>query len=131
MIVNIKKSGVNEGYIKYLNGNVGLSNVYRFIPGNSFTFNEGVSFNMTEAQVIIMKFESEATATFRLSEAKTKMKEANKETTFTDIDKGFSFPDYKLNQINCICYTNYIIILIGKTQENCNSGFEKVKRILD
>jgi hypothetical protein len=131
MIVNIKKSGVNESYIKYLKGNVGLSNVYRFIPGNSFTFNESVSFNMNEAQVIIMKFESEATATFRLSEAKTKMKEANKETTFTDIDKGFSFPDYKSNQISCIFYKKYIIILIGKTQENCNSGIEKVKKVLE
>jgi len=130
MIMNFKNSGLINGYIKYLKGNVGLSNVYRFIPGNSFTFNEGVSFNLTEAQVIIMKFESEATATLRLSEAKTKMKEANKEIAFTDIDKGVSFPDYKSNQINCICYKNYIIILIGKTQENCYAGFEKVMKIL-
>jgi hypothetical protein len=131
MINTIRKSGLANGYLKYLKGNVGLSNVYRFIPGNSFTFNEGISFSMPETQVILMKYESEATASLRLSEALAKMKEANKETAFADIDKGFSFSDYKSNQINCLNFNKYILIMIGKTQENCNLGIEKVKKLLD
>ena len=131
MISNFKKSGLTIGYIKYLKGNVSLSNVYRFIPGNSFTFNEGISFSMPETQVIVMKYESEATASLRLSEALAKMKAANNETTFTDIEKGFSFSDYKSNQINCINVNKYILIMIGKTQENCNLGIEKVRKVLN
>jgi hypothetical protein len=131
MIINFKKSGLTIGYIKYLKGNVGLSNVYRFIPGNSFTFNEGISFSMPETQVIVMKYESEATASLRLSEALAKMKAANNETTFTDIEKGFSFSDYKSNQIDCINVNKYILIMIGKTQENCNLGIKKVKKVLE
>lgn len=131
IISTIKKSGITNGYIKYLKGNVGLSNVYRFIPGNSFTFNEGISFNMPETQVIIMKYKKEETASLQLSEALTKMKGADKETIFKTTSNGFSFNDYKLNQIYCVNYKKYIIVLIGKTQENCNLGIEKVKNILN
>lgn len=131
MITNIRKYGITNGYIKYLKGNVGLSNVYRFIPGNSFTFNEGISFIIPESLIIILKYESETTASLRLSEALTKMKEADKETTFTTIDHGFSFSDYKSNQVNCVSYKKYILLFIGKTAENCIMGMEKVKKVLD
>ena len=130
IVESIRKSGIENGYIKYLKGNVGLSNVYRFIPGNAFAFHEGVSFQIPEAQVIVMKFESKEIAGTQLSEALTKMKEANKETVFTTIENGFSYSDYRLNFMNCITYKNYIIVSIAKSQVNCSLGIEKVKRIL-
>ncbi len=131
IVTDFRKSDIINGYIKYLKGNIGLSNVYRFVPGNSFTFNEGISFSTPETQIIIMKYETEATASFRLSEALTKMKEADKETIFKMTDNGFSFIDYKSNQVNCISYKNYIIVLVGKTQANCDLALEKVKKVLD
>jgi hypothetical protein len=127
----IRKSGISTGFIKYLKGNITLSNVYRFIPGNAFAFKEGVSFTLPEAQVILMKFESEPKAATQLSEALTKMKEANKETIFTSIENGCSYVDYKSNLVFCVNYKNYLIILIGKTQENFKLGIEKMKRILE
>jgi hypothetical protein len=130
LITSIRKSGLASRYIKYLKGNVGLSNVYRFIPGNSFIFHEGASFFMTDAQVIIMKFDSDSTASYGLSEALVKMKDANQETVFANISKGFSYQDYRSKEIYCVNFNQYIIVLIGKTKEDCNLGIEKVKKVI-
>jgi hypothetical protein len=131
IISNFKKSGLANGYIKYLKGNVGLSNVYRFVPGNSFRFNEGISFSVAETKVVVMKYESEETAALRLSEALAKMKDANKENVYANFNNKFSFSDYSSNLVNCVNYKNYIITLIGKSQEKCNLTFDKIKKTIE
>lgn len=69
IVSKIRKSGITESSIKYFKGKVGLSNIYKFIPGDAFRFNEGVSFNMPETKIIIFRFISDSASGFQLSES--------------------------------------------------------------
>lgn len=126
----IEKSGIASGYVKYLEGNVGLSNVYKFIPGSSFSFKEAVSFKTDNSQIILMKFDDKEFAISTLNNALEKMKGANKETIFTKTENGFSFTDYKPNFVSVSVYKNFIIISVAPSKENAEQSKLRTIKVL-
>jgi len=131
IVSKLLQSGITESSIKYFKGKVGLSNIYKFIPGNAFYFNEGVSFNMPETKVIIFRFNSDSVSVNQLSEALNKMKESNKDAKFISTDNAFDYQDFKANQIKCLAFKNYILVTISKNDEIRNLNIEIVKKVLN
>jgi hypothetical protein len=130
LVSTIEKSGIASGYIKYLEGNIGLSNVYKFIPGKAFSFKEAVSFKSDQSLIILMKFADKETAVANLNSALEKMKDANKETTFSKTEDGFNFIDYKPNFISVSDYKNFIVIFIASSKEIAEQGKLRIIKVL-
>jgi hypothetical protein len=130
LITGFANSGMAEGYIKFVKGNVGLGNFYKFIPGDAFKFKEGIGFTLSGTKVMILKYDSELLAISGLDETLKKMQEKNKETSFIKFKGGFSFSDYKLNQVKCMNYKNYIVILVNKSESDFDLNFEKICKVI-
>ena len=126
IINKIEKTSLSGGYIKYIKGNVGLSNIYKFIPGNSFVFQQGASFENNGNKIIMFQYSSETEAKKELNNALEKMKQSNQESKFTNIDSGFSYFDYKNNMVCCEVFNNYILVLIGKDTAKIEHSRQKI-----
>jgi hypothetical protein len=130
LVSGFANNGMVDGYIKFFKGNVGLGNFYKFIPGDAFKFLEGIGFSLSGTKVIIIKYGNDLLASSSLDETLKKMQEKNKETSFIKLNSGFSFSDYKLNQVKCKTYKNYIVIMVNKSESDFDLNFERICKVL-
>lgn len=130
LVSTIENGGLNTGYIKYFEGRIGLSNIYKIIPGNAFSFEKAVSFENQGNKTIIFQHESSLSSSDALKESLEKIKQSNKEADFTVNENSFSYIDYKNNIIICDSYKNYLIVVIGKNNEFIENTLKKVKAVL-
>jgi hypothetical protein len=114
LVTRTEKFEPNSGYIKFMVGKIGLSNVYKFIPGNSFVFNQATSFEKAGIRVIIMTFESQQIAQKQLNDALTRMKKSNSDGNYVIGENYFEFADYKKNTVYCETLHNFLFITIGQ-----------------
>jgi hypothetical protein len=130
LVSMVKKSGIANDYIKYIKGNVGLSNIYKFIPGNAFKVKEGVSFKMLNSLVLIFKYKNDSDAQINFTHSIKTILDKNKELKFVRSNDYFIFNDYKSNKVNCYLKKKYIVIVISKSDNEINDAIKKVEKLL-
>lgn len=130
LITKIENSAIYTSHIKYLKGRVGLSNIYKFIPGNAFTFNEGLAFSIKDTKVIIFKYENYQQAAQNLKDATEKIKSSNTDINVAISSDMLKFEDYKGNIILGKISDHYIIIQIAKDSGVFETNYSKLQKIL-
>lgn len=126
LVSRFKDSRLAEGYIKFFKGNVSLGNFYKFIPGDAFKFKEGIGYTISGAKIIVLKYDSDSFANSGLEETQKKMQDKNKDANFIKLNDGFSYSDYRSNNVWCRTFKNFIIIVVDKSDSGFNIYFEKV-----
>jgi hypothetical protein len=130
LVSGFEKQGLAESYIKFFKGNVGLGNFYKFIPGDAFKFDISIGYIISGTKIIVLQYNSEISANTGLDASLKKMQEKNKETIFTKLNDGVSFVDYKMNQVRCRIFKNYIVIMVDKSETGFDLNFDKVTNVL-
>jgi hypothetical protein len=130
LVSRIEKASIASGHIKYIEGSVGLSNIYRFIPGSAIKFNKAVSFFIDKTKCLVFDYNTAEDANNSNVLALQKMQQSNTDVTFTKTDNGFFFTDFKNNQVKALVYKSYLIFTIGKDVEKAKMAEEKVAGVL-
>jgi hypothetical protein len=130
LVSMVRSAGIANDYIKYIEGNVGLSNIYKFIPGNAFKVKEGVSFKMLNSLVLIFKYKNDSDAKINFANSIKTILEKNKELQYTRNNDNFVFNDYKSNKVNCYLKKKYLVIAISKSDNEINVVIENVEKLL-
>jgi len=128
----IQNSGFAETHVKYVKGNVGLSNIYRFIPGNAFTFNEGISFGSNKNKVIVLQCIPDSLAAGCLNSAYQKISKANKNLQISKQENAFSYQDFNSMKVLCSTYKRFVLVIIEsaedtKINDKLKSALDKIK----
>jgi hypothetical protein len=130
-VSSLRKAIPDSSQFHYVAGPIGLSNVYKFIPGNAFKFKEGVSISFPGGKSILLKFKSREECSSAFQSAFELMQKTDVKTSYTKTHEGFEFSDYKKNKIACQPIRNYIFISIQSPGEVDNTIPELLKKLLE
>jgi hypothetical protein len=130
LVTIFEKAGIASSPIKYIEGSVGLSNIYRFIPGSAIKFNQAASFAMDKTKCLVFEFNTLEEANNSSILALQKMQQSNTDVTFTKTDNGFFFTDFKNNQVKALVFKKYLVFTIGKDVEKAKMAEERVVGVL-
>ncbi|HEY9123691.1 MAG TPA: hypothetical protein PK252_11050 [Bacteroidales bacterium] len=130
LVSKIEKASIALGHIKYIEGSVGLGNIYRFIPGSAIKFSTAVSFFIDKTKCLVFDYNTPEEANNNAAMALQKMQQSNPDVAFTKTDNGFFFTDFKNNQVKALLYKNYLTFTIGKDVEKAKIAEEKIVEVL-
>lgn len=116
-----------QGTIKYIEGKVGLSNIFKFIPNNAFDFKQAISFELEQNRILLMSYSNSSEAAQALNLALERMRAATKETTFDIRETSFSYTDFKKRFIHCETFMNYLLVVISNAEVDISGIRLKVK----
>jgi hypothetical protein len=110
------KENLKSNSIKYLKGNVALSNSYEFDAEDIFGLKEGVIGDYGDYRLFIFKYNNENESMKRFKNAKNQLKENSRFDDFVDYVEEFSMMDKQGEHIRVKPYGNYILIYLGTAE---------------
>lgn len=119
---NLKSSGV-----KYLKGNLALSNNYEFDSKNIFGLKEGVIGDYSNYKIFLFKYDDENESLNWFENARDHLKDSSRFDGFTDYGDDFSMTDRIGNYIYARQDQNYILIFLGTREIDPRIIFEKLE----
>jgi len=131
LVTILEKADIADSPIKYIEGSVALSNIYRFIPGSAIKFDKAISFFIDKTKCLVFDYNTIEEANNSSILALQKMQQSNTDVTFTKTDDGFFFTDFKNNQVKALVYKNYMIFTIEKDIEKAKIAEKKVVGVLN
>jgi hypothetical protein len=114
MVEKFVKAGYGLSSIKYFNGRYGLSNFFRFTPGNAFNAPKSIGLIKDDIKVIINEYDSNENALLALQDAQAKIAKLASNQSLEKTENGFRYIDPGKNAISCKLSNQYIIVIIDK-----------------
>ena len=128
LLVNaLPKENLESSNVKYLRGNLALSNNYEFDANGIFGLREGVIGDYGNYRIFLFKYDDEGECLKWFESACDYMKESSKFDGFTDYDDGFSMKDRAGNHVYGRRDLNYILIFIGAKEIDPKIILEELK----
>ncbi len=128
LVEMLPDENLNPLSVKYLKGNLGLTNNYDFGSGEVFGLKEGVIGDYGEHKIFIFKYDDNSESEKWFENAKNYLKSNEKFVTDELSGKSENFvfrKDY--DQIVMKLHQKYIIVVVGTLNTNVNSIMEHVE----
>ena len=106
--------------VNYLRGNLALENIYHFDAKDIFHFSEGLAADYGDYKIFILKYPTANKANKTYLQARDTIKQNPKFSNYLVYPEGFSVTDKQKENILCLPYKTYILIVMqmGKMPEN-------------
>jgi len=102
--------------ITYIEGNLGLYNQYEFDTKNIFGVSKGVVARYERYQLFLLHYADSSEREQWLQTAEDHLKENNKFSDYTKIDKGFTIKDSQDQLVRVTSCDNFILIYVGEDE---------------
>lgn len=121
------KENLESSSVKYLKGNLALSNNYEFDSKNIFGLKEGVIGDYGNYKIFLFKYDNENECLKWFKNACDYLKNSSRFDGFSDYGDDFSMTDRKGNYVYAGQEKNYILIFVGTRKINPKMIFEALK----
>lgn len=126
LIELLPKEKLRSSDVKYLKGELSLSNNYEFDSENIFGLKEGAIGDYGDFKIFLFKYEDEKESRKWFENARDHLKESSRFEGFTDHGDDFSITDRVKNHIYARQNQDYIFIFMGTEEIDPKIIFEKL-----
>lgn len=121
------KENLESSRVKYLKGNLALSNNYEFDSKNIFGLKEGVIGDYGNYKIFLFKYDNENECLKWFKNAFDYLEDSSRFDGFTDYGDDFSMTDRTGNYMYARQDQNYILIFLGTREIDPKIVFEELK----
>lgn len=130
LVSAFKLKDVDFTSVKYVEGAIGLSNVFNFGHGSIAGFKEGVIGKWDDKMTFVFAYENDYKSREWFASAKGKMQMSRKFTDYTKIESGFTVKDKSGNFLSFKPHKRFMLIVKGMNWEESRSVFEDLENSL-
>jgi len=117
--------------VNYLRGNLALQNIYHFDASDIFHFSEGLTADYGDYKIFILKYKAPETANKTYLAARDTIMKNPKFSNYLVYPVGFSIIDKQHQNILCLPYKSFILIVMQKDEMPDNAIIDKLKENID
>ncbi len=122
------KENLKMSSIKYLEGNLALSNNYEFDSENIFGLKEGIIGEYGDFKVFIFRYNNEDESIRWFGNARNHLKDSSRFDYFTGYAEDFSLIDREGKQVYIRPHRNYLLIILGAKENDSRIILEKLEK---
>ena len=126
-----KLNGIEFKSVKYVEGIIGLGNVYNFGHGSVAGFHEGLIGKWEDKTAFVFAYENDFKSREWFASAKGKMQMSKKFSDYLKIEDGFTVKDKSGNFLCFKSYKRFMLIIKGLNWEEAKPLFSEIQENLD
>jgi len=123
--------GIEFKSIKYVEGIIGLGNVFNFGHGSVAGFHEGLIGKWDDKMAFVFAYENDFKSREWFASAKGKMQMSKKFSDYLKVEDGFTVKDKSGNFLSFKSYKRFMLIVKGMNWEEAKPFFSEMMKNLD